>query len=62
MLGSLIETVEKGGFAILFVVPLAVPVATCARGGAATHVVEIVVVLFALQLVAGRAEIWLPRC
>jgi hypothetical protein len=59
-LGSLIELFRERSFAILFVLLLGVPALPLPTGGA-THVFEIVAVLLALQLVAGRDEIWLPQ-
>jgi hypothetical protein len=45
---------------VLFVVLLGVPALPLPTGGA-THVFEIVAILLAGQLVAGRNHIWLPR-
>lgn len=59
-LGSLIELVEEKSFAILFVLLLGVSALPLPTGGA-THVFEIVAVLLALELIAGREEIWLPQ-
>ena len=59
-LGSLVETFGEKSFAILFVVLLGVPALPLPTGGA-THVFEIVAVVLALQLIAGRTEIWLPQ-
>lgn len=59
-LGSLIELFEEKSFAILFVLLLGVPALPLPTGGA-THVFEIIAVLLALQLIAGREEIWLPE-
>jgi hypothetical protein len=59
-LASLIELFGKKSFAILFVVLLAVPALPLPTGGA-THVFEIVAVLLAAQLIAGRDVIWLPQ-
>jgi hypothetical protein len=59
-LSSLIELFEEKSFAILFVVLLGVPALPLPTGGA-THVFEIIAVLLAAQLVAGRDVIWLPR-
>jgi hypothetical protein len=59
-LGSLVEAFEEKSFAILFVVLLGVPALPLPTGGA-THVFEIVAILLALQLIAGRRQIWLPR-
>ncbi len=58
-LGSLIELFEEKSFAILFVLLLGVPALPIPTGGA-THAFEIIAVLLALQLIAGRDEIWLP--
>jgi hypothetical protein len=59
-LGSLIELFEQKSFAILFVILLGVPALPLPTGGA-THVFEIVAMLLALELIAGRADIWLPQ-
>jgi hypothetical protein len=57
---SLVELFEEKSFAMLFVVLLGVPALPLPTGGA-THVFEVIAVLLALQLVAGRKEIWLPE-
>lgn len=59
-LGSLIELFDSKSFAILFVLLLGVPALPLPTGGA-THVFEVIAVLLALELIAGRAEIWLPQ-
>jgi hypothetical protein len=59
-LGSLVELFEDKSFAIVFVLLLGVPALPLPTGGA-THVFEIVAMLLALELVAGRKEIWLPQ-
>ncbi len=58
-LGGLIEVFENRAFAIVFVILMAVPALPLPTGGA-THVFEVIVVLLALQLIAGRESIWLP--
>jgi len=58
-LGGLIELFEEKSFALLFVLLLGVPALPLPTGGA-THVFEIIAVLLALQLIAGRKRIWLP--
>jgi len=58
-LGSLIELFGEKSFAILFVLLLGVPALPLPTGGA-THVFEIIAVLLALELVAGRDQVWLP--
>jgi hypothetical protein len=58
-LGGLVDLFEDKSFAIVFVLLLGVPALPLPTGGA-THVFEIVAMLLALELVAGRREIWLP--
>lgn len=58
-LGGLIEVFGQKSFAILFVLLLGVPALPLPTGGA-THVFEVIAVLLALELIAGRDEIWLP--
>jgi hypothetical protein len=57
---SLIALFEEKSFAILFVVLLGVPALPLPTGGA-THVFEIIAILLAAQLIAGRDRIWLPK-
>ena len=59
-LGSLVELFEEKSFAILFVLLLGVPALPLPTGGA-THVFEIIAMLLAVQLIAGRETIWLPK-
>ncbi len=59
-LGSLIQLFEEKSFAILFVILLGVPALPLPTGGA-THVFEIIAMLLALELIAGREQIWLPQ-
>jgi len=59
-LGSIIELFEEKSFALLFILLLGVSALPLPTGGA-THVFEVIAVLLALQLIAGRDEIWLPR-
>lgn len=59
-LGSLIDVFQQKSFAILFVLLMGVPALPLPTGGA-THVFEIITVLLALELIAGRDEIWLPQ-
>ncbi len=59
-LGSLVELFEEKSFAIVFVLLLGVPALPLPTGGA-THVFEIIAVLLAAQLIAGRTRIWLPQ-
>jgi hypothetical protein len=57
---TLIDLFEEKSFALLFVLLLGVSALPLPTGGA-THVFEIIAVLLALQLIAGRDVIWLPR-
>jgi hypothetical protein len=59
-LGALVAVFAERGFAIAFVLLLAVPALPLPTGGA-THVFEVIAILLALQLIANRREIWLPR-
>jgi len=59
-LGGLANLFAERSFAILFVLLLALPALPLPTGGA-THVFELIAMLVALQLIAGRDEIWLPK-
>ena len=59
MLGGLIDVFQEKSFALIFILLLGVPALPLPTGGA-THVFEIIAMLVALQLVAGRDKIWLP--
>ena len=59
-LGSLIDTFGKGSFAVAFVLLMALPALPLPTGGA-THVLEIITMLLALELVVGRSCVWLPQ-
>jgi hypothetical protein len=59
-LGGLVEAFGEKSFAILFVLLLGVPALPVPTGGA-THVFEVIAVLVALQVIAGRHEVWLPE-
>jgi hypothetical protein len=59
-LGSLVEAFGDKSFAILFVFLLGVPALPLPTGGA-THVLLVIAMLIALELIAGRHEVWLPQ-
>jgi hypothetical protein len=59
-LGSLLAFFGEKAFAIMFVLLLGVPALPLPTGGA-THVFEIIAMLLALELIAGRSAIWLPE-
>jgi hypothetical protein len=59
-LGRLNDVFDERSFAVAIMIvmfPSALPVPT----GGITHLLELVALLLALQLVVGRREIWLPR-
>jgi hypothetical protein len=58
-LGNFVELFGPRSFALVFVLLMALPALPLPTGGA-THVVELVTMLVALQLVVGRRRIWLP--
>ena len=59
-LGGLIDRFGEKSFALVFIVLMAVPALPLPTGGV-THVFEAVAMLVALQLIAGRRSIWLPK-
>jgi hypothetical protein len=59
-LGGLIDVFREKSFALIFIILLG-PSATPLPTGGATHVFEIIAMLVAPQLVAGREKIWLPE-
>jgi hypothetical protein len=59
-LGSLIGLFGEKSFALVFVLLLGVPALPLPTGGV-THVFEVIAMLLALELIAGRDEIWLPQ-
>ena len=59
-LGSIIELFGAKSFALLFILLLGVSALPLPTGGA-THVFEIVAMLLAVELIAGRDKIWLPE-
>ena len=58
-LGNLTELFGPRSFALVFVVLMALPALPVPTGGA-THVLEVVTMLVALQLLVGRRCVWLP--
>ena len=58
-IGSLADVLDERGFAVvlmLLMIPSALPIPT----GGVTHVLEVFGALIALQMVAGRHELWIP--
>jgi hypothetical protein len=59
-LGGLLDSSGEGSFAIVFVLLMAVPALPLPTGGV-THVFEVITMLLALELIAGRRAVWLPE-
>jgi hypothetical protein len=59
-LGSLTEVFGEKAFAVVFIVLMALPALPLPTGGV-THVLEVVAMLLALELIVGRRTIWLPE-
>jgi len=59
-LGALVDVFEEKSFALLFILLLGVSALPLPTGGA-THVFDVIAVLAAAQLVAGRDRIWIPE-
>jgi hypothetical protein len=58
--GALLDLFEEKGFALLFIILLGVSALPLPTGGA-THVFDIIAVLVAAQLVAGKNKISMPK-
>jgi hypothetical protein len=59
-IGDLVDTFGPRSFAILFIVLMALP-ALPLPTGAVSHVLEIVTMLLALELIVGRTRVWIPK-
>ena len=59
-LEGLVKAFGDKSFAFLFVLLLGVPALPVPTGGA-THIFEVIAVLIALELIAGRHQVWLPN-
>ena len=59
-IGSLVDVFEEKSFAVLFVLLLAIPALPLPTGGV-THAFEVIAMLLALELIAGRRKVWLPE-
>jgi hypothetical protein len=57
--GDLVDTFGPSSFAVLFVVLMAFPALPLPTGGL-SHVLEVIAMLLALELVIGRHEVWIP--
>lgn len=58
-IGDLVETFGPGSFSVLFVILMAFPSLPLPTGGI-SHVLEVVTMLLAVELIAGRREVWIP--
>jgi hypothetical protein len=59
-IGALCERFGPQSFAVAFVMLLALPALPLPTGGV-THVLEIIAMLLAVELIAGRTDVWVPR-
>lgn len=59
-IAGLIDASGQKSFALIFLVLMAIPATPLPTGGI-THVFETIVLLLALEMVAGRRTIWLPK-
>lgn len=59
-IGGLVDRFGSRSFAILFIVLMAFPALPLPTGGV-SHVLEIVTMLLAFELIAGRSEVWVPN-
>ena len=59
-IGGLVDRFGPRSFAILFIVLMALP-ALPLPTGAVSHVLEVVTMLLALELIVGRQEVWIPK-
>ena len=59
-MGDLVATFGPRSFAILFIVLMALP-ALPLPTGAVSHVLEVITMLLALELMVGRTEVWIPK-
>jgi len=59
-IGDLLDTFGPRSFAVLFIVLMALP-ALPLPTGAVSHVLEVIAMLLALELIVGRTEVWIPK-
>jgi hypothetical protein len=59
-MGDLVDTFGPRSFAIIFIILMALP-ALPLPTGAVSHVLEILTMLLALELMIGRQEVWIPK-
>jgi hypothetical protein len=59
-MGNLVDTFGPRSFAIIFIILMALP-ALPLPTGAVSHVLEILTMLLALELIIGRQDVWIPK-
>lgn len=59
-LGGLIEVFKEKSFAVLFLLLMILPALPIPTGGI-THIFEFIVMLLAIELLAGKETVWLPK-
>jgi hypothetical protein len=59
-MGDLVDTFGPRSFAIIFIILMALP-ALPLPTGAVSHVLEVLTMLLALELMIGRQEVWIPK-
>ena len=59
-LGGLIEVFKEKSFAVLFLLLMILPALPIPTGGI-THIFELIVILLAIELLAGKETVWLPK-
>ena len=59
-LQNLIDNFAEKSFAVLFLLLMVIPALPLPTGGI-THIFEIIAMLLALELIAGRKSVWLPK-
>ena len=59
-LNALVDAFTEKSFAVLLLLLLAIPALPLPTGGV-THIFEIIAMLLALELIAGRTSVWLPH-
>ncbi len=59
-LGSLTKVFRLNSFAVLFLLLMIIPALPLPTGGV-THIFELIVMLLAVELMAGKDTVWLPK-
>ncbi len=59
-IGDLVDRFGPRSFAVLFIVLMALP-ALPLPTGAVSHVLEVIAMLLAFELIIGRTEVWIPK-